>query len=140
MADLRPIDILLVEDNPGDVRLVREALADSKIRNTIRVASDGEEAIAMLTGGGPAPDLVLLDLNLPRLDGHEVLTRIKSDERTRAIPVIVLTTSRAGEDILKSYREYASCFVTKPLDIQQFATAVRSVEHFWFSIVTLPTA
>lgn len=135
---VRPIEILVVEDNPGDVRLIREALAESKILNTIVVAQDGEEALRILAERRPSPDLVLLDLNLPRLDGHEVLARIKSDEATKAIPVVILTTSRSSDDILKSYREHANCLVTKPLDIQQFGRAVRSVENFWFSIVTLP--
>lgn len=130
--------ILVVEDNPGDVRLIREALADNRIPSEVSVARNGEEALDLLSGDRPLPDMIFLDLNLPRMDGHEVLARVKADERTRAIPVVILSTSRSEQDVLASYREHANCFVTKPLDMQQFVTAVRSVQEFWFSTATLP--
>lgn len=140
----RLIEILLVEDNPGDVRLTREALRESKLHNNLRVAVDGVDALAYLRGegahaGAPRPDLILLDLNLPRKDGREVLAEIKADEHLRSIPVVVLTTSRAEQDVLQSYHLHANCYVTKPVDLEQFITVVKSIEGFWFSIVTLPS-
>jgi CheY-like chemotaxis protein len=137
------VEILLVEDNPGDVRLTQEALRESKLHNNLSVARDGVEALAFLRREGPyatapRPDLILLDLNLPRKDGREVLAEIKSDPHLRAIPVVVLTTSQAEQDIAQSYNLHANCYVTKPVDLEQFITVVQSIEGFWFSIVTLP--
>lgn len=139
----RPIEILLVEDNPGDVRLTIESLRETKVRNNLRVARDGVEALAMLRREGPhaefvRPDLILLDLNLPRKDGREVLADIKADPQLRTIPVVVLTTSRAEQDVLRSYELQANCYITKPVDLEQFMTVVRSIEDFWLTIVTLP--
>ena len=139
----RPIEILLVEDNPGDVRLTIESLRETKVRNNLRVARDGVEALAMLRREGPhaefvRPDLILLDLNLPRKDGREVLADIKADPQLRTIPVVVLTTSRAEQDVLRSYELQANCYITKPVDLEQFITVVRSIEDFWLTIVTLP--
>jgi chemotaxis family two-component system response regulator Rcp1 len=142
---MQPIQILLVEDNPGDVRLTREALKDSKMHNTLHVASDGVEALRFLRGegeyeGSPRPDIILLDLNLPRKDGREVLAEIKADESLRRIPVVILTTSDDEHDILRSYDLHANCYITKPLDLRQFATIVKTIENFWFQIVKLPPA
>jgi chemotaxis family two-component system response regulator Rcp1 len=139
----RPIEILLVEDNPGDVRLTMEGLTESKVRNNLHVAQDGVEAMAFLRregqhGGAVRPDLILLDLNLPRMDGREVLAAVKSDPQLRTIPVVVLTTSRAEQDVLRSYELQANCYITKPVDLAQFITVVKSIEDFWFTIVTLP--
>lgn len=141
---VEPINILLVEDNPGDVRLTVEALREGKVHNQLSVARDGVEALAFLRQEGqfaesPRPDVILLDLNLPKKDGREVLAEIKADERLRRIPVVVLTTSKAEEDILRSYALHANCYVTKPVDLEQFITVVRSIEDFWFSIVRLPS-
>jgi len=141
----RAIEILLVEDNPGDVRLTREALKEAKVRNSLSVVADGVEAMAFLRREGiysaaPRPDIVLLDLNLPRKDGRQVLTEVKADPDLRRIPVVILTTSKAEEDILKTYDLHANCFITKPVDFDQFVKVVQSIEHFWLSIVTLPTA
>lgn len=140
---VEPINILLVEDNPGDVRLTVEALREGKVHNQLSVVHDGVEALAFLRREGefaeaPRPDVILLDLNLPKKDGREVLAEIKADERLRRIPVVVLTTSKAEEDILRSYALHANCYVTKPVDLEQFITVVRSIEDFWFSIVRLP--
>ena len=140
----RPIEILLVEDNPGDVRLTREALREAKVRNNLSVAGDGVEALAFLHRDGvysaaPRPDIVLLDLNLPRRDGRQVLAEVKADPELRRIPIVILTTSKAEEDILKTYDLHANCFITKPVDFDQFVKVVKSIEHFWLSIVTLPT-
>jgi chemotaxis family two-component system response regulator Rcp1 len=140
---VEPIDILLVEDNPGDVRLTVEALKEGKVHNRLSVVQDGVEALAFLRREGkyadaPRPDVILLDLNLPKKDGREVLAEIKADDRLRRIPVVVLTTSKAEEDILRSYALHANCYVTKPVDLEQFITVVRSIEDFWFSIVRLP--
>jgi chemotaxis family two-component system response regulator Rcp1 len=140
---LRAVEILLVEDNPGDVRLTTEVLKDAKLCNNIHVVGDGVEALDFLRcrGGYPAavrPDLILLDLNLPRKDGREVLEEIKSDDRLKNIPVVVLTTSSAEQDILRSYALHANCYITKPVDLEQFAKVVSSIEEFWFSIVKLP--
>ena len=138
-----PVEILLVEDNPGDVRLAREGLSECKIRNNLHVVDDGVKAMAFLRrqdeyARAPRPDLVLLDLNLPRKDGREVLREVKEDEKLRTIPVVVLTTSKADEDILKSYSLHANCYVTKPMGLEQFLDVVRSIEDFWFTIVKLP--
>lgn len=139
----RPVKILLVEDNPGDIRLTREALKEGKVLNDLYVAQDGIEAMAFLRREGayadlPRPDVVLLDLNLPKKDGHEVLAEIKSDPDLKSIPVVVLTTSSSDEDILKTYELHANCYITKPVDLEQFITVVQSVEDFWFTIVRLP--
>jgi len=140
---MKPIEILLVEDNPGDARLTREALAQSKIKNNLSYARDGEEAIAFLRrlppfSDAPTPDLVLLDLNLPRRDGREVLEDIKKDPKLRHIPVVILTSSQAEEDILRSYRLHANCFITKPVDFEQLTKVVHGIEQFWFTLVKLP--
>jgi chemotaxis family two-component system response regulator Rcp1 len=137
------VEILLVEDNPGDARLAREGLRECKIANTLHVVEDGVKAMAFLRRQGefadvPRPDLVLLDLNLPRKDGRQVLREVKEDELLRLIPVVVLTTSEAEEDILKSYALYANCYVNKPIELQQFLDVVRSIENFWFTVVKLP--
>jgi chemotaxis family two-component system response regulator Rcp1 len=135
-----PIEILLVEDNPADVRLTLEALKDAGVPNRLHVARDGVEAIHMLknvTSAVPRPDLILLDLNLPRKDGREVLAEIKQDEALCHIPVVILTTSQAEQDILHSYRLRANAFVTKPAEIDHFFEVVRSMEHFWLSVARL---
>jgi two-component system, chemotaxis family, response regulator Rcp1 len=139
----RSIEILLVEDNPGDVRLTIEALKEGKVRNHLSVARDGVEALAFLRREGPhanaaRPDLILLDLNLPKKDGREVLAEIKEDSRLRRIPVVVLTTSKAEEDILRTYDLHANCYITKPVDLEQFFSVVRSIDDFWLSVVRLP--
>jgi CheY-like chemotaxis protein len=138
-----PIEILLVEDNPGDVRLTREALKDAKVANTLHVVEDGVSALDFLYrrqpfSNAPKPDLVLLDLNLPRKNGREVLAEIKADNRTRMIPVVVLTTSHAKEDVLCAYGLHANCYIAKPVDFTQFAMIVRTIEDFWLTVVTLP--
>ncbi|BDV42041.1 two-component system response regulator [Geotalea uraniireducens] len=140
---MNPIEILLVEDNPGDIRLTVEVLKDAKVCNCLSVATDGIEALQFLRregkyGEAPRPDLILLDLNLPRRDGRELLADIKDDPELRSIPVVVLTTSHAEQDILKSYELHANCYITKPVDLDQFARVVQSIEEFWFSIVKLP--
>jgi chemotaxis family two-component system response regulator Rcp1 len=137
------IEILLVEDNPGDVRLTIEALKDVKLLNRMNVVQDGVEALAFLRHEGkyakaPHPDLILLDLNLPKKDGREVLEEIKQDPDLKRIPVVVLTTSQAEQDILKSYDEHANCYVTKPVDLDQFIAVIKSIEEFWLTIVKLP--
>lgn len=138
----RPIEILLVEDNAGDVRLTREALKDAKVLNTLHVARDGEEATEFLFRKGkhadaPRPDIIILDLNLPRKDGREVLAEIKADKELKRIPVVILTTSKSEEDVLKSYNLHANCYVTKPLDLDHFIGVVKSIEDFWFTVVKL---
>ena len=140
---MKPIEILLVEDNPGDARLTREALALSKIRNRLHHVRDGEEAIAFLRHQpphalAPEPDLILLDLNLPRRSGREVLEEVKKDPRLVHIPIVVLTSSQAEEDILGSYRLHANCFITKPADLNQYMNVVNTVRAFWLSTVRLP--
>jgi chemotaxis family two-component system response regulator Rcp1 len=140
----RPIEILLVEDNPGDVRLTKEALREGKVANNLSVAADGVEALAFLRrqgvhAGATRPDLVLLDLNLPRKDGREVLAEIKSDAELKRIPVVVLTTSKAEEDILKTYDLHANCYIAKPVDLDQFIRVVKSIDDFWLTVVRLPT-
>ena len=137
------VEILLVEDNPGDVRLTIEALKESKILNNLNVVDDGIEALAYLNKEGkykdrPHPDLIILDLNLPRKDGREVLAEIKEHKNFKRIPIVILTISEAEEDILKTYQLHANCFITKPVDINQFIKVVKSVSNFWFSIVKLP--
>jgi len=139
----RPIEILLVEDSPGDVRLTREALKDAKVRNNLTVCADGVEALACLRNEGNyhgqgRPDLILLDLNLPKKDGRQVLEEIKDDPELRRIPVVVLTTSKADEDILRSYDLHANCYISKPVDLDRFIEVVRSIEDFWLTIVKLP--
>jgi chemotaxis family two-component system response regulator Rcp1 len=141
----RPVEILLVEDNPGDVRLTAEALQDGKVWNRLSVAPDGVEALAFLRREGthvaaPRPDIILLDLNLPKKDGRQVLAEIKSDTDLRRIPVVILTTSKAEEDIVKTYDLHANCFITKPVDFVQFLNVVQAVEDFWFCVVKLPSA
>lgn len=141
--DSRPVEILLVEDNPGDVRLTREALREGKVRNNLSVAQDGVEALAFLRREGayaeaPRPDLILLDLNLPKKDGREVLQEIKTDAGLRYIPVVVLTSSQAEKDILRAYDLHANCYVTKPVDFEQFSQVVQTIENFWFTVVKLP--
>lgn len=135
--------ILLVEDNPGDIRLIREVLRDGVVCNGLHVAPDGVEALAFLRREGkfadvPRPDLILLDLNLPKKDGREVLAEIKADEELKRIPVVVLTTSQHDEDIFKAYGLGANCYVTKPMDLEDFMTTVSSIEVFWLTIVRLP--
>ena len=137
------VDILLVEDNPADVTLTEEALQESKLANRLMVAEDGVQALAMLRRQGvhaqlPKPDLILLDLNLPRMGGREVLAQIKSDEALRRIPVVILTTSKAEEDVFQSYDLHANCYITKPIDLQQFIKVVKVVDEFWLTIVRLP--
>lgn len=139
----KPVEILLVEDNPGDARLAQEALKEDKIKNALHSVADGVEAMAFLRQegkytGAPRPDLILLDLNLPKKDGREVLAEIKSDENLKRIPVVVLTVSQAETDILKSYNLNANCFITKPVSLEEFIKVVQAIEHFWFTVVTLP--
>jgi len=141
---LRPIDILLVEDNPGDVRLTQEALKDGKIANNLVVSMDGDDALARLRQEGPyadvtPPDLILLDLNLPGKDGRQVLAEIKSDEQLKKTPVVVMTSSSSEEDVAKSYADHANCFVTKPVDFDQFTRVLHAIEEFWVTIVKLPS-
>jgi CheY-like chemotaxis protein len=138
-----PVEILLVEDNPGDVRLTQEALKEGKVYNNLHWAKDGVEALEFLRqqgkhGKAPRPDIILLDLNLPKKDGREVLAAIKGDPRFRQIPVVILTTSAAEEDVLKSYELHANCYVTKPVDLEKFIQVVQSIDRFWLTVVTLP--
>ena len=138
-----PIDILLVEDNPGDVRLTREALKEGKVKNNLLAVEDGVEAWDFLHKKGkhadaPRPGLILLDLNMPRKDGRELLEEIKADEDLKRIPVVILTTSKADEDVMKTYNLHANCYITKPVDLEQFIRVVRSIEDFWLTIVKLP--
>ena len=142
-AEVAPVEILLVEDDPGDVLMTKEALADAKMANELHVVQNGEEALQFLFQEGqyadaPRPGLILLDLNLPRIDGREVLARIKADEVLRRIPVVVLTTSEAEEDILRSYDLYANAYVTKPVDFEAFVKVVRQVDDFYINVVRLP--
>lgn len=137
------VEILLVEDNPGDVRLTLEGFREAKVCNTLHAVPDGVEAMAFLRkegkyGKAPSPDLILLDLNLPRKDGREVLAELKTDEALKRIPVVVLTSSKAEQDIARSYELQASCYVTKPLDLDQFISVVKSIGDFWLAIVKLP--
>ena len=138
-----PIEILLIEDNPGDVRLTKEALRDSKVINTLSVVSDGVQALEFLRREGRyadavRPDVILLDLNLPRKDGREVLEEIKADPDLKRIPVVVITSSSSEEDVLRSYNLHANCYISKPVDLEQFIAVVRSIEDFWMGIVKLP--
>jgi chemotaxis family two-component system response regulator Rcp1 len=138
------IQVLLVEDNPGDVRLTKEALKEGKMLNRVTVVGDGEEALSFLRRQGKyadagQPDLILLDLNLPKKDGRQVLAEIKADPGLKRIPVVVLTTSSAEEDILKTYDLHANCYVTKPVDLEQFMRVVKSIEDFWVTVVKLPS-
>jgi chemotaxis family two-component system response regulator Rcp1 len=140
---MEAIEILLVEDNPGDIRLTQEALKDSKVFNTLHVVRDGVEAMAFLFReppyeDAPRPDIILLDLNLPRMDGRGVLEEIKKDGDLRRIPVVILTTSEADEDIIRTYDLHANCYITKPVDLNRFVTIVKTIESFWFQIVKLP--
>lgn len=139
----RPVEILLVEDNQPDVELTQEALEENKVRNNLHVVADGEMAMDFLYrrgdfAGVPRPDLILLDLNLPRKDGREVLAEVKADADLKTIPVVILTTSQAEEDILKSYQLQANCYVTKPVKLSEFVKVVQSIDNFWLSIVELP--
>ena len=139
----RAIEILLVEDNPGDARLTIEAMREAKVRNRIHVVEDGVEAMEFLRrqgrfGDAPRPDLILLDLNLPRKDGREVLAEVKADPALKRIPVVILTTSRAEEDVLRAYDLHANCYVTKPVDLAQFMKIVSQIDEFWVKVVTLP--
>ena len=139
----KPIEILLVEDNPGDVDLTREALTESKVSNNLSVVEDGEQAMDYLLQQGDyttaiRPDLVLLDLNLPRKGGREVLDEIKNHSSLRMIPVVVLTTSRAEEDVVRTYQQHANCYITKPVDLDKFISVVKAIEDFWFTVVKLP--
>jgi len=140
---IMPIQVLLVEDNPGDAQLTRIALENSKISIHLNVVEDGVEAMAFLRKQEKYvkvahPDIILLDLNLPRKDGREVLAEIKADENLKRIPVVILTTSQAEEDILKAYNLFANCYISKPVDFDQFVKIVESIENFWFAIVKLP--
>ena len=140
----KPVEILLVEDNPGDVILTREALNEHKIDNNLTVAEDGVQALAILRREGPharapRPDIILLDLNLPRKDGREVLSEIKQDEELRRIPVVVLSTSGAQQDILRTYDLHANCYITKPVDLDQFIHVVKMIDDYWLSLVKLPS-
>ncbi len=140
----KPVEILLVEDNPGDVRLTQEVLRDGKMNNNLYVAKDGVDAVTFLRREGaytdaPVPDMILLDLNLPKKDGREVLAEIKADPLLKRIPVVVLTTSKAEQDIHKAYDLHANCYITKPVDLDQFITIVKGIEDFWFTIVKLPS-
>jgi chemotaxis family two-component system response regulator Rcp1 len=142
--NVTPIEILLVEDSPGDVRLTREALSDAKVQNVLHVATDGIEATSFLWRQGkhanaPRPDLILLDLNLPKKGGREVLREIKQDPGLKSIPVVILTTSEAEEDILRSYQLHANCYIVKPVDLNQFLKVVKTIDNFWLAIVKLPS-
>jgi chemotaxis family two-component system response regulator Rcp1 len=142
-TDAAPIEVLLVEDSPGDVRLTKEAFTDAKVHIKLHVASDGAKAMAFLKREGehanaPRPDLILLDLNLPKKDGREVLAEIKGDPKFQSIPVVILTTSSSETDILRSYQLHANCYITKPVGLEGFLTVVRSIDSFWLSVVKLP--
>ena len=137
------IEVLLVEDDPGDVLLIEEAFEFNKVRNHLNVVSDGVEALEFLRKKGkyastPRPDIILLDLNLPKKDGREVLQEIKNDDALKRIPVVILTTSKAEEDVLKTYNLHANCYVTKPVDLEKFIVVVKSIDAFWLTVVTLP--
>ena len=140
---LRPIEILLVEDSPADIRLTQEALKENKLKINLNVVNDGVEAMEYLRhepiyADKPRPDLILLDLNMPRKDGREVLKEVKEDANLKTIPIVILTISKAEEDILLTYKQHANCYIRKPLDLNQFIEVVKSIESFWFTIVTLP--
>jgi two-component system, chemotaxis family, response regulator Rcp1 len=140
---IAPIDILIIEDNEGDARLIKEVLSDGKVANLLHNVKDGVQAMEFLRKKGAyanvvLPDLIILDLNLPKKDGREVLSEIKNDPELKKIPVVIMTTSQAEEDILKSYNLHANCYITKPIDLNQFIKVVKSIEEFWFTIVKLP--
>jgi chemotaxis family two-component system response regulator Rcp1 len=140
----RTVEILLVEDNPGDARLTLEAFKEGKVLNNITIMGDGVEALAYLRQQGHyadavQPDIILLDLNLPKMDGREVLAEIKADERLKKIPVVVLTTSEAEEDVARAYSSHANCYITKPVELEQFLNVVQSIDSFWLSLVKLPS-
>jgi chemotaxis family two-component system response regulator Rcp1 len=140
-----PIEILLVEDNPGDMRLTKEALKEGKVYNNLHWAKDGVEALRFLRRDGefakaPRPDIILLDLNLPKKDGREVLSIIKNDDKLKHVPVVILTTSKAEEDVVRSYNLHANCYVTKPVDLDKFISVVHAIDRFWLTVVTLPPA
>ena len=140
-----PIEILLVEDNPGDMRLTKEALKEGKVYNNLHWAKDGVEALKFLRRDGefakaPRPDIILLDLNLPKKDGREVLSIIKNDDKLKHVPVVILTTSKAEEDVVRSYNLHANCYVTKPVDLDKFISVVHAIDRFWLTVVTLPPA
>lgn len=142
-SSINPLDVLLVEDNPGDVRLMKEALQDDKLIYNLHVVVDGIEAMDFLLQKGdfakaPRPDLILLDLNLPRKDGREVLAEVKSDPDLKQIPVVILTSSQAEQDIVKTYELHANCYINKPVDLEQFSKVVKSINDFWFTVVRLP--
>ena len=143
LSDARPVEILLVEDSPGDVRLTQEALKDSKLLNNLHVTRDGVEAMDFLQRKGKyesavRPDVVLLDLNMPRKDGRQVLKEVKEDEELKRIPIVILTISKADEDIIRTYELGANCYITKPVDLEQFNKVVKAIDNFWFEVVTLP--
>jgi len=137
---VQPIEILIVEDNPGDIRLIQEILKETNMNNNIQVAKDGEEALKILFNeeNVSRPDLILLDLNLPKIDGREILAKIKGNGKLKCIPVVILTTSTAEEDIIETYRKHANSYITKPVDLDQFIQVVESIKNFWLSIVKLP--
>ncbi len=142
-TEIQPIDILLVEDNPGDVRLTQEILKESKVRNNLMVVGNGADALGFLRRQGSyrdatRPDLILLDLNLPKMDGRELLAEIKEDPELKRIPVVILTTSKAEQDVLETYNLHANCYISKPIGLEQFVKVVRSIENFWLAIVKLP--
>ncbi|WP_291099399.1 MULTISPECIES: response regulator [unclassified Flavobacterium] len=144
MENIKFVEILLIEDNPGDARLTQEALNDGKVKNNLHIVYDGIEATDFLFKrnkykDAPRPDLIILDLNLPKKNGHEVLAEIKAYETLKSIPVVILTTSKAEEDILKSYKSHANCFLTKPIDLIEFFEMIKSIEGFWLTLVKLPT-
>jgi len=140
MNNIQPVEILLIEDNPGDIRLIKEILKETNVHNNIQVAMDGEAALKLLFKEEMAtrPDLILLDLNLPKIDGREILSEIKGDENLKSIPVVILTTSTAEEDIIETYKKHANSYITKPVDLDQFIQVVESIKTFWLSIVKLP--
>jgi two-component system, chemotaxis family, response regulator Rcp1 len=143
--ELRPVEILLVEDNPADIRLTQEGLKEGKVANRLHAVTDGKEALDFLHRRGahsdaPRPDVILLDLNLPGIDGHAVLKQIKGDPALRAIPVVIVTSSEAESDVVRSYEEHANCFISKPIDFEGFLRVVHAVEDFWFTVVRLPSA
>jgi len=137
---VQPIEILIVEDNPGDIRLIMEILKETNMNNNIQVAKDGEAALNILFNelNVSRPDLILLDLNLPKIDGREILAKIKGNEKLKSIPVVILTTSTAEEDIIETYKKHANSYITKPVDLDQFIKVVESINNFWLSIVKLP--
>lgn len=144
MERLKSIDILLAEDNIGDIRLTEEAIKESKLKINLHVVMDGEEAMKYLRKEGkyadePRPDLIILDLNMPKKDGRQTLAEIKADQKFKKIPVVILTISKAENDVLQSYEHHANCYITKPLDLDKFVEVVKTLDNFWFSIVTLPS-